>query len=274
MYSRFNGYRVGFTIPRESLEKVLKTAIGEYRRRTAERVPLPAGERFEMRFVADKPWGAAVTYKGKGTSLVEVNADVPFCMEDVLNLAGHEIYPGHHVHLSLLDQRLVKEKGWVEFSILPLHSPLALVCEGLAVYGSKELIGSAGDEFERTVLYPPAGLDPARAQQYGRVMALKDELDAAKIEAARRYLDGRMDRTRTRIWLCDYCLVTPGAAENLIRFIEQYRSYIVNYTVGRRLVGDYIERHCSGDTSPARRWLLFQELLSTPLTPSGLLDAK
>ena len=193
-----------------------------------------------------------------------------FCLDDVLNLAGHEIYPGHHVHLGLLDRRLVQEKGWVEFTVLPLHSPLALVCEGLAVYGSKELIGSAGDEFERTVLYPLAGLDPAQAREYGRVMALKDELDIAKIKAARRYLDGRMDRTQTRRWLCDYCLVTPGAAENLIQFIEQYRTYIVNYTLGRRLVANYIESRCGNDQSPERRWRLFRELLSMPVTPSQL----
>ena len=78
VYSRFNSYRIRFTIRRESLEKVLQAAVATYRRRTAGHVKLPAGERFEMRFVTDKPWGAAVTYKGRGASLVEVNGDVPF----------------------------------------------------------------------------------------------------------------------------------------------------------------------------------------------------
>jgi hypothetical protein len=275
LYTRFNSYRIRFTIPRDKLEDILKTAIAEYRRRTAERLPLPTAEGWEMEFVFGKPWGAAVTYQGGGRSLVEVNAGMPFCVAEVLNVAGHEIYPGHHTHLALLDQHLVKGRGWVEYSILPLHSPLALVSEGIAGYGGASLVMPHDQrvEFERTVLFPQAGLDPEQAETYCRIMELKDELDGALVEAARRYLDGRMDRAQTRSWLADYCLVTPGAAENLISFIEQYRSYVVNYTVGRELVARYVGKHSGSDPSLARRWRVFHTLLSTPQTPSGLAGA-
>jgi hypothetical protein len=275
LYTRFNSYRIRFTIPRDKLEDILRTAIAEYRRRTAERLTLPAGEGWEMEFVFGKPWGAAVTYQGGGRSLVEVNSGVPLCAAEVLNLAGHEIYPGHHTHLGLLDQHLVKGKGWVEYSILPLHSPLALVSEGIAGYGGANLVMPHEQrvEFARTVLFPQAGLDPEQAETYCRVMEWKDELDGALVEAARRYLDSRMDRTQTRTWLARYCLVTPGAAENLINFIEQYRSYVVNYTVGRQLVADYVEKHSGPDRSSAHRWQAFRTLLTTPQTPSGLAGA-
>lgn len=276
IHSKFNSYRIRFTVPPDRLEKALRTAIGECRRRTAEHVPLPAGERFEMQFVTGKPWGAAVTYQGQGFSLVEVNSGAPFCVADVLKVAGHEIYPGHHVHLSLLDKHLVEDKGWVEYSVLPLHSPLALVSEGLAEYGSRDLVlaREARVELARTVLFPAVGLDPAEAERYCRVMELKDALDAAMVEAARRYLDGRMDRSATRVWLCRYCLVTPGVAENLISFIERYRSYMISYTAGRRLIAGYIEKRCGPAAGPVQRWQLFQTLLSTPQTPSGLAGAK
>jgi hypothetical protein len=275
LYTRFNSYRIRFTIPRDKLEDILRTTIAEYRRRTVERLPLPAGEGWEMEFVFGKPWGAAVTYQGGGRSLVQVNAGMPLCVAEVLNLAGHEIYPGHHTHLGLLDQHLVKGKGWIEYSVLPLHSPLALISEGIAGYGGANLALPHDQrvEFARTVLFPQAGLDPEQAETYCRVMELKDELDGALVEAARRYLDGRMDRTRTRLWLVEYCLVTPGAAENLISFITQYRSYVVNYTVGRQLIAGYVEKHSGPDQSPARRWQAFRTLLSTPQTPSGLARA-
>jgi hypothetical protein len=81
-----------------------------------------------------------------------------------------------------------------------------------------------------------------------------------------------MDRTQTRSWLADYCLVTPGPADNLISFIEQYRSYVVNYTVGRQLVAEYVEKHSGPDASPARRWQALRTLLTTPQTPSGLAE--
>lgn len=272
VYSRFNSYRIRFTVPANKLETALRTTVAEYRRRTTAHLTLSADEGFEMRFVAGKPWGAAVTYQGAGRSLVEINSGAPFCVADVLKIAGHEIYPGHHVHLASLDEHLVREKGWVEHSVLLLHSPLALISEGLAEYGWRELVMPHAErvEFEREVLFPLFGIDPAEAERYDRVMDLKDELDAAMVEAARRYLGGRLDRDQTRVWLCRYCLVTPSAAENLIKFIERYRSYMVTYTVGHRLIADYMDRLAGPDADIARRWELFRTLVSTPRTPSAL----
>lgn len=272
LYSRFNSFRIRFTIPRDKLREVLGMAIEEYRKRTLEHIPLPANERFDLQFVGGKAWYAYATYQGDSLSLIEVNSDIPFGVAELAGLGAHEIYPGHHVHLSMLDKHLVKDKGWLEFSVLPLYSPLALISEGLAEYGSMDLVMTGDErlEFDRKVLFPRAGLDVAEAPTYRRIMDLKDRLNGARVEAARRYLDGRMDVDETHRWLCEYCLMPSGVAQNMINFFEQYRSYVVNYTVGRQLVADYIERHCRTDKTPARRWQLFQMLLSTPQTPSGL----
>ncbi len=276
LYTRFNSYRTRFTIPRDRLPDILGTAIQEYRRRTLAHLPLPANERFDLQFVVGKPWYAYATYQGDGVSLIEVNSDLPFGVPELAGVGAHEIYPGHHVHLCLLDQRLVKDKRWLEFSVLPLYSPLALISEGLAEYGSLDLVltGAERLEFDRQVLFPQAGLNGEEAPKYRQIMDLKTRLDGARVEAARRCLDGRLDRDQTRDWLCRYCLMTSAAAGNLISFFEHYRSYIVNYTVGRQLVADYIESHAGTDKSPARRWQLFQTLLSTPQTPSGLRETK
>jgi hypothetical protein len=97
-------------------------------------------------------------------------------------------------------------------------------------------------------------------------------LDAATIEAARRYLDGKMSRGDASAWLGRYCLVTPTGAESLLSFIDQYRSYVVTYTLGRDLVKGYITRHGGTEQNPARRWELFETLLTTPQTPAGLMQ--
>ncbi len=274
LYWRFNEYRIQFTIPRDKLEDVLKNAIAAHRGPVQKRIALPADEDAEMAFVFGRPWAAALTYQGDGFSLVEVNSSVPFGVADVVRIARHEIYPGHHTHLSLLDQRLGKDRGWMEFSILPLYSPLALVSEGLAEYGHYDLFDDKERlRFERSVLLPLVGVDPNQAEVYDRIMQLKSALDGAVVEAARRYLDGKMDAAQTEEWLRRYSLAGPGAEMGLMQFIEEHRSYIINYTVGRQLVKDYIGRH-GGATDPAKRWEVFQTLLTTPRTPSGLASGR
>ena len=275
LYWRFNSYRTRFTVPSDKLEQTLRAVIAEYRKRTQEHVPLPEGERYETKFVIAKPWVAAATYKGDGLSLIEVNFHMPFGVADLEKLAGHEIYPGHHVHLALLDKNLVQDRKWMEFSILPLYSPLALISEGLAEYGSKDLIMTTAErvDFDRRILLPPAGLDLDGVENYQQIMSLKDELDGALVEAARRYLDGRMTMDEFREWLRKYYLAALGGVENLITFVEKYRSYVVTYTTGRQLVRDYVNRHSGPGDDPARRWQVFYTLLSTPQTPSGLAQA-
>ena len=270
LYWRFNRYKIKFTVPRLKVEDAIKAAIAAYRKRTRQHVTLPADEGFDMEFVFGKPWGASVTYQGDGTSLVQVNSSAPFCIADIVRIARHEIYPGHHTHLTLLDTHLVQGRGWMEFSILPLYSPLALVAEGIAEYGSYDLLtGDKRLEFERSVLFPLLEIDPAEAETYDKIMELKSALDGAIVEGARRYLDGQMDDDQTRQWLRRYSLMAPGAETSLIRFIDRHRSYLINYTVGRQLIKDYITRH-GGATDPTQRWTLFQTLLSTPQTPSAL----
>jgi hypothetical protein len=274
LYWRFNTSRNKFTVSPNKLEAVLRTLAAEYRKRTQGHIRLPEGEGYDLQFVIARPWGAAATYKGHGLSLIEVNFHMPFGVADIEKLAGHEIYPGHHLHLTLLDDNLVRARKWMEYSVLPLYSPLALISEGLAEYGCKDLVMTTAErvEFDRGVLLPLAGLDANGVEDYQRVMALKDELDGALVEAARRYLDGRMTMDEMREWLREYHLAAYGGVENLITFIEKYRSYVVTYTAGRQLVKSYIERHSVPGGDLARRWQLFHTLLSTPQTPTGLTE--
>jgi len=159
----------------------------------------------------------------------------------------------------------------MEYTVVPLYSPLALIAEGLAEYGSKDLLMTPAEraDFDRKVLLPLANLDPTDVERYQRIIELKDELESALTEAARRYLDGRMTGDEMREWLRRYYLSAGGGVENVIMFVEKYRSYVVTYTTGRQLVREYVEKHSGAD--PASRWRVFHTLLSTPQTPSGLM---
>jgi len=73
---------------------------------------------------------------------------------------------------------------------------------------------------------------------------------------------------QTSQWLIDYELSSPERARQRIRFFDTYRSYVINYNLGKDLVRDYVER---GTSTQDERWHRFQQLLSSPLLTDDLL---
>jgi quinol monooxygenase YgiN len=264
-------FRTGFAIPPERVDRVFRAAIDAARERTSRRIALPPEESFVVEYVRDKPWSGYNWYQGGFRSLIQVNLDLPILVERAIDLACHEGYPGHHVHNVLLEKRLARDRGWIEFEVYPLFSPESLIAEGSANFGIE--VAFPGPErlaFERGVVYPLAGLDPARAESYERVRALTEGLSHAGNEAARRYLDGAIDAAAAEEWLVEYALLSPAQAAQRVRFIERYRSYVVNYHLGKDLVRAWIEARGGTADRPARRWELFESLLAAPRLPSDL----
>src|SRR4029079_14536779 len=109
-----------------------------------------------------------------------------------------------------------------------------------------------------------------RAEEYEDVLALADRLSYAGNEAARRYIDGEIDRDTAADWLERYALYSPARARQRVRFVEQYRSYVINYNLGKDMVRRHIEALGGHALDPARRWQLFEELISSPRLPSSL----
>jgi hypothetical protein len=120
------------------------------------------------------------------------------------------------------------------------------------------------------VLFPLAGLDGSKARAYYDVLALVDRLSYAGNEAARRYLDGAIGRNEAAAWLERFALYASPRAEQRVRFIDQYRSYVINYNLGKDLVRAYVESQAGPAATPADRWRAFTALLSSPRLPSGL----
>jgi hypothetical protein len=268
---RYEAFRQAFVIPTDKLDVVFQAAIAECRRRTQANVPLPPGERFTVAYVKDKPWSAYNWYQGNFTSLIEVNTDLPVYIDRAIDLACHEGYPGHHVYNALLEQHLVKQRGWNEFTVYPLFSPQSLIAEGTANYGIQVAFSDADRRrFERETLFPLAGLDPARVDEFYDVVALTKPLSYAGNEAARGYLDGRMDAARAADWLVRFAMNTPAQAAQRVKFFDAYRSYVINYNLGEDLVKAHVERKAGADAGA--RWKAFAELLSSPRLPSGLAE--
>ena len=268
---RYDTWRRGFAIAREKLDGVFQTAIRACRERTVLHTTLPASESFTVEYVTNKSWSGYNWYQGNYRSLIQVNTDLPIYIDRAIDLACHEGYPGHHVYNALLEKHLVRDRGWIEVAVYPLFSPQSLIAEGTANFGIEVAFpGPERVEYERKVLFPAAGLDPSKAAEYYEVQALVEQLAYAVNEAARQYIDGKISSSDAAAFLEEYALYAPERAKQRVRFIDQYRSYVINYNLGKDMVRSYIESRGGTPENPSRRWAEFARLLSSPRLPSDL----
>ena len=266
--ARVDTFKARYAIPADRLEPVMKAAIAECKARTEAHIALPKNERFDLAFVTKKPWGGYNWYKGDAHSLIEVNTDLPVPISRAVDLGCHEGYPGHHVLNTLLEEKLTKARGWVEFSVYPLYSPQSLIAEGSANYGvTLAFPGAEKVAFERKVLYPLAGLDPATAETYDALLDATAALARAGNTVADAYLSGKMDKETAIAALAKYNLSSRAKAEKSLSFIEGYRSYVINYNLGQDMVRAFVER--AGPSQDAR-WARMEAVISQPTTPADL----
>jgi hypothetical protein len=272
---RVAAFREQFVIPRDKLEPVFKAAIAGCREQTLKHMKLPANESFDLEFVTDKPWGGYNWYKGNYHSLIQVNVELPIYIDRAIDIGCHEGYPGHHVTNMMLEQQLVNGRHWQEFSVYPLFSPESLIAEGSANYGVELAYPPAERaRFEREVLYPLAGIDPALVDRYNALLKLTGALNYAGNEAARGYLDGTMTREQAIAWLVGVGMAQPAKAAQAIKFYDGMRSYAINYNVGKDLVRAYVERAsqdaATDEERTAKRWQAYEELVSSPRLASDI----
>lgn len=266
---RVAALRQQFVIPREKLAPVIGRAMDECRARTLAHIALPANEQVTLNVMSDMPWVGFTEYRGDSQSIVHLNGDVPVHIERAIELGCHEGYPGHHVHATLIEQEMVKKRGWVEYTYIPLVGPLAVIAEGAASF-AMDLVFSREERmvFERDVLLPLAGLEGDQLEIYYHYIDLIEQLNFARNEVARKYLYGGMPRDEALLWLMEFGLETSGTAATRLNVIDAQRSYVVTYNHGRRLIADYLHARTTSGTTEA--WQYFYDILTIPLSPADL----
>ncbi|MFC4699984.1 hypothetical protein ACFO4O_07445 [Glaciecola siphonariae] len=270
---RYNAFNSQFIIPKDKIDVVFRAAIEEARQRTSEHITLPENESFVLEYVTDKAWSGYNYYQGNAQSLIQINIDLPIYISRAVDLAAHEGYPGHHVFNVLLEQNLVNKKEWIEFSVYQLFSPQSLIAEGSANYGIDVAFpGESRLAFEKEVLFPLAGLDTSKAELYYKVADIYSKLSYVGNEAARQYLNGEINADAAADILQKYMLNSPERAAQRVRFFDKYRSYVINYNLGRDLVESYVIRQGGTENNTQKRWTIFEELLSNPKTASMISE--
>ncbi len=252
---RYAAFVERFVIPADRLPAVMNAALEECRSRTLAHLALPPGEVVTIEFVRDKPWSAFSRYLGNARSRIQINTDFLFTVDQALQIACHEGYPGHHTRNTLMTSVPVAQgtqgaqvaqvaqgaqgaqvaQGFslaVERSVQLMFSPEALVSEASAMLAAD--VAFSPDErirVERDRLFPLAGLDPAGAEQHIAIERLVGELQSVQADVARRYVDGELEFSRAVTALEQQALVPY--AEAMLKYVNEYRSYVTTYTTGR-----------------------------------------
>ncbi len=223
-------------------------------------MPLPASEHVAIEYVPDLAWSAFTDYLGRFQSRVRVNARMALTVDGALDLACHETYPGHHLINTLLESRYGGSRA--ELLVQPLYSPQSLLHEGAASLAPS--LAFSDDErvaFERDQLFPLAGLDPSGAARGVRLARAHERRRAADLDILRQYLDGELDFPRASAALSRDA---PGAAaDEMLKFANQFRTYTATYVVGRELASSWLDANVP-DGSDAARWRAYVALVTNP----------
>lgn len=266
LLQRLERFNKEFATPGKRLDDAMQRALQECRKRTAPHIQLPDGEHFRLEYVTDRVWGGYNWYKGAYVSLLQINTDTGPSAGRLVDLGCHEGYPGHHLYNLMMEQRLVRGRGWLEFSVQPLYTPQALFMEGTANYGIEMAFpGREQLHFERDVLFPILGMDASHAERYWQIRQARRDLSYARTHAAREYQDGRWTREQAIEWLMKYGLQSRREAEGGMAFYDKYGAYIINYNRGRDLVRHYVE-----SAGPEHRWERYKGLLGSTRIPADL----
>jgi hypothetical protein len=260
---RYEAFDARFRIDPDKLPAVMTRALQACHEQTVAHMDLPAGESVTVEYVSDKPWSAYSTYQGNYHSLIRINRDFRLTVDRALQLACHEGYPGHHVFNLLTDENLVRKGRRLEFMVQPTFSPQSLLSEAAATIAPEIAFPDAERiRVERDALFPLAGLNRTDAERYVRVERLAKMLQPEELAIARDYLDGKLEFTRAADALQDRALMSH--ADATLRYLNEYRSYVITYTEGEDLMRNFLDTHAAKLQSQDGRWTPFRELTTNP----------
>jgi hypothetical protein len=226
-------------------------------------IELPEGEGVDLEVVGDKSWMAFCSYVGDLRSRIEVNLDLPLSAMDVLNLAIHETYPGHHAERCAKEHLLVRGRGLLEETIVLVPTPQSLIAEGIATLAPQLVLdGDAGAALAAVVHEAGIELDLAHARAVERAL---EPCRWAEVNAALMLYDGGSDEAEAHSYLQEWGLMTTPIADHVIRFLKAptSRSYVMNYPAGKKLCRSYVA------DEPDR----FRRLLTEQVRVSELLES-
>ena len=257
-------WEASIRVPSDQIEATIGAVIEEARAQTRSLVRLPEGEDVLVEAVRDKPWWASCDYLGGLRSRIAVNLDLPLSAFELLVLAIHETYPGHHTERCSKEHLLVRGRGQLEETLAIVPTPQTLITEGIAGLAPSILLESEGGPALVAVVHDaglPLDLAHALAVQRASEPCRWAEVNAALL----LHEDGASDAD-VQAYLERWGLAAPELAAHLVRFVREptTRTYICTYAPGRELCQSYVA------DEPGR----FHQLLTEQVRVRDLLEAR
>jgi hypothetical protein len=256
---RRRAWRDRHLCPGDKAVAVLDDLLPLLRSRTADLVALPDGERAALEPVTDEPWWAFNYYLGNLSSRVVLNTDLPTTGLDLIHLACHEVYPGHHTEGVLKEQLLVRDQGRLEETIALVPTPAAVLSEGIAEIGADVVLDDAARE-EAYAIIRRHGMELADPELGARISEQIDRLRTVGLNAALMIFEDGVSLDDAQAYVERWTLNTPEQAAQTIRFVTDptWRAYTITYSAGRELCAAYV----GGDPARFRRLLTEQVRVS------------
>jgi hypothetical protein len=264
LYERRQAWRKRHLVDGDLAVPVLQEVLPVLRERTAALLELPPGEELMLEPVTDEPWWAFNYYLGDLRSRVVLNIDVPTTGLDLVHLAGHEVYPGHHTEHAVKEQLLIRDQGKIEEGIQLVPTPQAVLSEGIAETGADLILDDAGKE-EAYAILRRHGVeldDPALAERISRA---SESLRTVSLNAALMIHEEGVSVEEAEAYVERWSLVPPEQAKHSVGFVVDptWRAYVITYSAGRDLCRAYV------DGDPAR----FRTLLTEHVRIGDLVAA-
>jgi len=264
LLERRQAWRTRHLVDGKTAVAVLDDLLPLLREHTRAIVDLPEGEAVTIAPVSGEPWWAFNYYLGNLRSRVVLNTDVPTTGHDLIHLAAHEVYPGHHTEHAVKEQLLVRDRGAIEEAIQLVPTPQAVLSEGIAESGADIALDADGRAAAYDVLRSHGiEFDTELSEQIAKAL---EPLRTVGLDAALMIHDGGASHEQAQAYIERWNLVPPEQAAHSVEFATDptWRAYVITYSAGRDLCRAYV----GGDPARFRR-LLTEHVRVQELIPSS-----
>ena len=263
---RLEAHERSVTLPAAAVVRAVRRMTTAMRQRTIRDVWLPEGESVQFVVGGAAPGGLTASYLGGLQTRVVIGAEQTVSLGVVVQLAGHEGYPGHHAERATKEALLVRERGLGEAMVSCRYTPEEAISEGLAdaarglVLSDQELgavlhrlvrdlgLPMPAVAIEREVIVARARLPLRRATANAALMLERDAVPARDVRA----------------WLADASLLGERQVDEEMGRLGTLHGRVraFSHLAGPRVVAEWLEGQ--GQTRGLGR------LLSEQLTPGQL----
>jgi hypothetical protein len=181
-----------------------------------------------------------------------LNTDIPTGAADLIHLAAHEVYPGHHTEHAVKEQLLLRDRGLIEEGIQLVPTPQAVLSEGIAEVGEEIVLDDEARE-EAYAIVRRHGLETPDVGLARRIATALEALRTVRVDAALRVHEDGVSVDEAERYVEHWELATPQQAAQSVRFVTDptWRAYTITYSAGR----DLCRAYTAGDPARFRRLL-------------------